>query len=73
MENIFSNKVVVGLLGLGVLFILGSIGSSTGVNEAAVLAGIGCFLGICSRVLQAEIHQIENRKISDEKGTNPGD
>ena len=44
MENIFSNKVVVGLLGLGVLFILGSIGSSTGVNEAAVLAGIGCFL-----------------------------
>ena len=73
MENIFSNKVVVGLLGLGVLSILGSIGSSTGVNEAAVLAGIGCFLGICSRVLQAEIHQIENRKIWDEKGTNPGD
>tara|TARA_Y100000588_G_C14264164_1_gene929033 strand:- start:169 stop:390 length:222 start_codon:yes stop_codon:yes gene_type:complete len=73
MENIFSNKVVVGLLGLGVLLILGSIGSSTGVNEAAVLAGIGCFLGICSRVLQAEIHQIENRKIWDEKGTNPGD
>ena len=73
MENILSNKGVLVLLGLGVLCILGSIGSSTGVNEAAVFAGIGCFFGICSRVLQAEIHQIENRKIRDEKDTNPGD
>ena len=73
MENIFSNKVVLVLLGLGALCIAGAIGSSNEANEAAVFAGIGCFFGICSRVLQAEIHQIENRKIRDEKDTNPGD
>ena len=63
MENIFNNKVVLGLLVIGVLSIAVSIGSSNEANEAAVFAGIGCFFGICSRVLQAEIHQRENRKI----------
>ena len=61
MENIFNNKVVLGLLVIGVLSIAVSIGSSNEANEAAVFAGIGCFFGICSRVLQAEIHQRENR------------
>ena len=60
----------------GVLFIFWSFVLQTPATQGVILAGIACFLGICSRVVQAEVRQTENKKIwiaGTREQTNPDD
>ena len=64
MSFILHKGWVIALIVIGFLIILGAYGDAGVANEGPILAIFGAFLGICARVLQAEIHQKENKEIS---------